>query len=331
MVTSGIANMFRIPELRKRLLFTLGILAVYRLGIFVTTPGRRPRGDAAGGGELGRPARPLQPVLGRRARAALDLRARDHAVHLGVHHPAAPHGRRPGPREDAEGGRDGPAQDHAVHALRHHRAVGHPGLRHLHLPRVAARQHRGCMVVGQPGLGLPAHDRHLARRRHRLHHVDGRADHRARRRQRHLAHHLRRHRGPHPGRHLPDLRGLPHPGRRARRVQGHRRCCAAHDRDGRRHRLLRARPAPDPRAVREAGGGPEALRRPVHAPAAQGEHLGRHPAHLRLLDPALPGHARAPGSRSCRVLSDEIRPRRPGSTTPSTSRSSSSSPTSTRR
>ncbi len=35
----AIANMFRIEELRKRLLFTLGILAVYRLGIFVTTPG----------------------------------------------------------------------------------------------------------------------------------------------------------------------------------------------------------------------------------------------------------------------------------------------------
>src|SRR5512134_2452756 len=39
MVTSGIANIFRIPELRKRLLFTLGVLAIYRLGIFVTTPG----------------------------------------------------------------------------------------------------------------------------------------------------------------------------------------------------------------------------------------------------------------------------------------------------
>src|SRR6266567_2753958 len=39
MVTSGLANIFRIAELRKRLLFTLGILAVYRLGIFVTTPG----------------------------------------------------------------------------------------------------------------------------------------------------------------------------------------------------------------------------------------------------------------------------------------------------
>ncbi|HZZ84619.1 MAG TPA: preprotein translocase subunit SecY [Anaeromyxobacteraceae bacterium] len=39
MITSGLANIFRIAELRKRLLFTLGILAVYRLGIFVTTPG----------------------------------------------------------------------------------------------------------------------------------------------------------------------------------------------------------------------------------------------------------------------------------------------------
>src|SRR5579885_2317441 len=32
-------NMFRIPDLRKRILFTLGILAVYRLGSFMPTPG----------------------------------------------------------------------------------------------------------------------------------------------------------------------------------------------------------------------------------------------------------------------------------------------------
>jgi preprotein translocase subunit SecY len=37
--SSGLWNIFRIQELRKRLLFTLGMLAVYRLGIFVTTPG----------------------------------------------------------------------------------------------------------------------------------------------------------------------------------------------------------------------------------------------------------------------------------------------------
>ncbi len=32
-------NIFRIPDLRKRVLFTLGILAVYRLGAFIPTPG----------------------------------------------------------------------------------------------------------------------------------------------------------------------------------------------------------------------------------------------------------------------------------------------------
>src|SRR4051812_44641506 len=31
--------MFKIPELRKRLMFTLALLAVYRVGIFITTPG----------------------------------------------------------------------------------------------------------------------------------------------------------------------------------------------------------------------------------------------------------------------------------------------------
>jgi len=35
----AIGNMFRIPDLRKRVLFTLGMLAVYRLGSFVPTPG----------------------------------------------------------------------------------------------------------------------------------------------------------------------------------------------------------------------------------------------------------------------------------------------------
>jgi preprotein translocase subunit SecY len=33
------ANIFRIPDLRKRVLFTLGLLAVYRIGAFIPTPG----------------------------------------------------------------------------------------------------------------------------------------------------------------------------------------------------------------------------------------------------------------------------------------------------
>jgi len=39
MLTTSLANIFRVPELRKRLMFTVGMLAVYRLGVFVSTPG----------------------------------------------------------------------------------------------------------------------------------------------------------------------------------------------------------------------------------------------------------------------------------------------------
>jgi preprotein translocase subunit SecY len=35
----ALANVFRIPDLRKRVLFTLGLLAVYRIGAFIPTPG----------------------------------------------------------------------------------------------------------------------------------------------------------------------------------------------------------------------------------------------------------------------------------------------------
>ncbi len=38
-MASGFWNIGKIPELRKRLAFTLGLLAVYRIGIFITTPG----------------------------------------------------------------------------------------------------------------------------------------------------------------------------------------------------------------------------------------------------------------------------------------------------
>src|SRR5579859_5485891 len=36
---SGFANIGKVPELRRRLLFTLFMLAVYRVGVFVTIPG----------------------------------------------------------------------------------------------------------------------------------------------------------------------------------------------------------------------------------------------------------------------------------------------------
>lgn len=36
---ASLANIPRIPELRKRLLFTLGMIAIYRVGVFITAPG----------------------------------------------------------------------------------------------------------------------------------------------------------------------------------------------------------------------------------------------------------------------------------------------------
>ena len=38
-MAGSIRNITKVPELRRRILFTLGILAVYRLGVFITIPG----------------------------------------------------------------------------------------------------------------------------------------------------------------------------------------------------------------------------------------------------------------------------------------------------
>jgi preprotein translocase subunit SecY len=39
MVDSGFQNIFKIPELKRRIIYTLGLLIVYRLGVHVPTPG----------------------------------------------------------------------------------------------------------------------------------------------------------------------------------------------------------------------------------------------------------------------------------------------------
>ena len=36
---AGISNFHKVPELRRRVIFTLGMLAVYRIGVFVSIPG----------------------------------------------------------------------------------------------------------------------------------------------------------------------------------------------------------------------------------------------------------------------------------------------------
>ena len=41
-MTGGIQNIGRIPELQKRIVFTLAMLAVYRVGSHIATPGFNP-------------------------------------------------------------------------------------------------------------------------------------------------------------------------------------------------------------------------------------------------------------------------------------------------
>jgi len=41
-LTGGIQNIGRIPELQRRILFTLGMLIVYRVGAHIVTPGVNP-------------------------------------------------------------------------------------------------------------------------------------------------------------------------------------------------------------------------------------------------------------------------------------------------
>src|SRR5438105_2100313 len=58
MAFAALQNISRLAELRKRIVFTVGMLAVYRLGVFVTTPGvdrniMRAQLATSGGGMLG--------------------------------------------------------------------------------------------------------------------------------------------------------------------------------------------------------------------------------------------------------------------------------------
>ena len=91
-IFNKLANIFRVPDLRKRVLFTLGLLAVYRIGGHIPTPGinadrlaqffEQNKGSVLGfvdlfsGGNL----------------PSHDFRAGHHALHHGLDHSAVADG-----------------------------------------------------------------------------------------------------------------------------------------------------------------------------------------------------------------------------------------------
>ena len=236
--------------------------------------------------DAGHRVRAVQPVLGRRPRAALDLLARHHALHQRLDHLPAAHDRDSAARRGEEGRRGGAQEDQPVDPLRDDRAGDVPELPDRRGARErAVRRGRGA----QPRARLQADVHDHAHLRHRLHHVARRADHGARDRQRHLADHLRRHHHPHPVGDRTAVPADPH-----RSVQHPADGVPA--RRGRRRGLLRGdrrtRPAPDsdPARAPRRGQARDAGRHEL-LPAAR-EHGRRDSGDLRVVAADVPAHDR---------------------------------------
>ena len=120
---SRLRNMFRVPDLRNKILFTIFIIAVYRLGSHIPVPYvdfdaiKELQDQANNGGVVGF----LDLFSGGAITNVADLLPRDHAVHHGVDHHAAARRRDPEARAVAERGPDRAEEDHAVDPLPHRR------------------------------------------------------------------------------------------------------------------------------------------------------------------------------------------------------------------
>ncbi len=185
------ANIFRIPDLRKRLLFTLGLLAVYRLGGHIPTPGididrcadffPRHAGaifgffDMFGGGNIRRLtifALGIMPYI--TASIILQL--------LTVVVPTL---------EKLQ--KEGELGRRKITQWTRYLTVILALIQSFGIASGLQASRQGLVI--NPGIGFMLMTIAQPDHRHGLHHVAGRADHRARHRQRHVADHLYRHRG----------------------------------------------------------------------------------------------------------------------------------------
>ena len=148
-----IANIFRIPDLRKRVLFTLGLLAVYRLGAHIPTPGVNTKllaqfFDQQSGSALGLVDLFSGGNLRRLTVFALGIMPYITASIIFqlltvVYEPLG---------SSAEGRRTGSSQDHPVDPLPDRRPGSDPVFRHS--PDVAIAARAGVSYVLNPGPGF---------------------------------------------------------------------------------------------------------------------------------------------------------------------------------
>ena len=181
-------------DLKRRIYFTLGALIVYRFGTFIPLPGINPdrlRADVprhSPSGILGMFNMFAGGAVERMAIFALNIMPYISAsIIMQLMSSMSP--KLEALKKEGEQGRKQINQytRYLTVVLAAFQAYG------IAIGLEGSQSAAGAVVI-DPGLVLPHHDRHHARRRHAVPDVARRADHAARRRQRHLAHHLRRHR-----------------------------------------------------------------------------------------------------------------------------------------
>ena len=194
----SLKSITEIPDLRRRILFTLAMLAVYRLGAFIPTPGINAEAfeqlfnQSLGGGLFGLLAMFSGGSLRRLTVFALGIMPYITASIilqlLGVVSPTLEK-----LKKEGELGR------RKITEYTRWLTVGLSAFQAFGI--AAALQRQGSQLVTNPGPGIHfchGSDAHHGRS---LHHVAGRADHLAGNRQRHVAAHLRRNRGGSASRH----------------------------------------------------------------------------------------------------------------------------------
>ena len=136
MLQDSVKNIFAVPELRKRVLFTLGMLAVYRVGSHVTIPGINKEALAILAEQARNTMFGLYDMFSGQNLSQMTVFALgimpyiSASIILQLLTVVWPYLERL-----SKEGELGPAEDHAVHALRHHRPELRAGVRHRALPR----------------------------------------------------------------------------------------------------------------------------------------------------------------------------------------------------
>ena len=225
MLADSLKNIFAVADLRKRVLFTLGLLAVYRVGGHIPTPGINPEALALLVDQAKNTMFGLYDMFSGRNLSQMTIFALgimpyiSSSIILQLLTVVWPYLERLS--KEGELGRRKITQYTRYGTIgAERRAVAG----HRVLPRADDRDRRRPAAGLQPGLGLPAPDGADADDRVGVHHVARRADHRARHRQRHVAHHLRRHRRRAAARGVRDLRPAAH---RADGAAAAARCCSS--------------------------------------------------------------------------------------------------------